>query len=44
MADRFQQLVDDRNRRRFDGRLARAIEDEASARAGKQPENDRVLG
>ena len=44
VSDRLQQLIDERNRRRVDRRHAGAIKDKTSAGAGKQPEDDRVLG
>ncbi len=43
VADRFHELVGHRDLRRLERRLARPIEDEASARAREQPENHRVF-
>jgi len=43
VTDGFEQLVDDRHRRRVERLLARAIEDEAAAGAGEQAEDDRML-
>ena len=44
VADGFQQLIDDRHRRRIERRLAGPIKNEPAAGSGKQAEDDRVLG
>ena len=43
VADRLDQLVDDRHLRRFERRLAGTVQDQPAAGAGEQPEDDRVL-
>ena len=42
--DRFQELIGDRHRRRFDRRHARAIEDEPTAGSGEQRQDHRMAG
>jgi hypothetical protein len=43
VADRLQQLIDDRHLRRLNRRHSRAVEDQLAAGAGKQAEDHRML-